>query len=169
MADERIQGKRYTLYVTTTDPSTATGTSPEQNKTNYTIVGKVANLSPTSSWSTIEATDRDAGSVVDALTDALTVGLDVSVNIQRDDGTGTIAEDAGHDILTDAHGTSAQDVVYWLILPEDPQGTTIIGLRGFYSKGRVESWNPGFDTGSTAQYEYTLGSAGAEITPFVTT
>lgn len=168
MADERIQGKRYTLYVTTTDPSTVKGSDPEHDPSNYTKVGKVVNLNPSSSWSPISISDRDSGAVVDELPDELTVGLDVTVNVQREDSAGSVGEDAGHDILIDAHDPDNQDVVYWLINPEDPQETTITGMNGVYSRGRVLDWSPGFDMGSAAQYSFTLGSAGQKLNKFVT-
>lgn len=161
MANERILGKDFDLFVGTTEPTAR----DDSGDTNYTRVGKVVNVSFDNNWSTTEVTDRDSGSIADELLDTLTPAMDVQVNVQRENDSGTVEEDAGHTILINANKPANQSLVYWIITPVDASGSPIVGMTNYYSSGRVSDWNAAFDDGSGATYDFSFSAAGEEVTP----
>jgi len=147
--NKREEGELSVIWATTTDPSTQTGTDPEQDETNYTRVGLVADLSNALENETNSAADRDSADHQDIVLGVQSSNVSLTCNVQQEDSGGTAGEDAGTLILRDAAYDQTQ--IYWLIVPYE-NSSQVTGLEGVYSSGYVTSVEKTRDFGEFAQY-----------------
>ena len=149
MAIDRQRGKLDILYLAVSEPTAAT----DPNDAAYTRIGLLQDLGDEFTNETDTTADRDTGTHEDAVTTTQSSGVDITCNVQKSDG-GTVREDIGQRSVRDA--ALAQTEVWWLINPEDDQGSTIAGLEGVHSNGFVESFSYTRNQGDFKQFEASL-------------
>jgi len=151
MSISRQEGEFDILYVTDTDPGSATA---RKDSSNYTKVGLLGDLSDELSNDTQSTLDRASSQHESIIYGQQSSSVDLTCNVQKEDSGGTTTEDAGQIILRDA--AVNQDIVHWLIVPEDSSGTEITGLEGEYGASAVESISNTRNAGEFKQFEVSL-------------
>lgn len=152
MPIKRQEGEFDILYASTTEP-TGTPSPPEEEPSNYTRIGFVADLGDELSNEAQSATDRESSTHESVIYGTQSSGFTLTANTQEEDSGGTTGEDAGQLILRDA--AIAQTIVYFLINPEDGSGTIVPDLEGVYGSCIVESFNYTRNAGEFKQFEVT--------------
>lgn len=151
MSLRRQEGEFDILYVTTTDPGSA---SAYKDDTNYTKVGLLGDLSDEESNDTQSALDRASTQHESVIYGQQSSSVTLTCNVQKDNDSGTTTEDPGQIILRDA--ALNQDIVYWLIQPEDSGGSIITGLEGKYGNSAIESVENTRNAGDFKQFDVSL-------------
>jgi len=146
----RQEGEFDVLYVATSEPSTKTDPSDSA----YTRVGLVDDLSDELSNEAQSTLDRDTDTHEDVSYGQQSSSASITANVQEEDDGGTTTEDAGQIDLRDA--AIDQDIVFWLINPEDGDGNTVTGLDGVHAESIVESFNYTRNAGEFKQFEVDL-------------
>jgi len=162
MSIRRQEGENDVLYVTTTDPGS---TSARKDPSNYTRVGLLADLSDDISNETQSTLDRASTQHESVIYGQQSSSVDFTCNVQKEDSSGTTTEEPGQIIVRDA--AVDQDVLHYLVLPEDDQGNKISGLEGEYGAVVVESISYTRNAGEFKQFE--ASGAGRKQPSFFTT
>lgn len=151
MSLRRQEGEFDILYATTTDPGTA---SARKDPANYTKVGLLGDLSDEESNETQSTLDRASTQHESVIYGQQSSSVDLTCNVQKDNASGTTTEDPGQIILRDA--SLNQNIVHWLIIPEDDQGNSISGLEGKYGAAVLESVSNTRNAGEFKQFEVSM-------------
>lgn len=151
MSLRRQEGEFDILYATTTDPGSA---SAYKDSSNYTKVGLLGDLSDEQSNDTQSTLDRASTQHESVIYGQQSSSVTLTCNVQKDNDSGTTTEDPGQLILRDA--AIDQDIVYWLIQPEDDQGSVITGLEGEYGSSVVDSVENTRNAGDFKQFDVSL-------------
>lgn len=149
MSLRRQEGEFDVLYATTTDPGSATA---RKDTTNYTKVGLLSDLDTSLSNDAQSALDRASSQHESVIYGQQSSAVNATVNVQKDNDSGSTTEDPGHVLLRDA--TVDQDVVHYLIQPEDSSGSAITGLDGEYGAFVVEDFSRTSNSGEFKQYDF---------------
>ena len=80
--------------------------------------------------------------------------LSLTCNVQKENDSNTVQEDAGQILLRDAALT--QDRVYFLIQPEDDTGSPLTGLEGVSGSGVADSISNTRNAGEFKQFDMSL-------------
>lgn len=152
MPIKRQEGEFDILYVSTTAPS-GTPSPPEEEPSKYTYVGFVADLGDELNNEAQSTTDRESTTHESVIYGTQSSGFTLTCNTQEEDSGGTTGEDSGQLVLRDA--AVAQTIVYFLINPEDGNGSTVASLEGVYGSCIVESFNYTRNAGEFKQFEVT--------------
>jgi len=161
MSLRRQEGEYDILYATTTDPGTDTA---RKDPANYTRVGLLSDLDTSLSNDAQSALDRDSSQHESVIYGQQSSAVNATVNVQEENESGTTTEEPGHVLLRDA--TLNQDVVHYLIQPEDDTGSAITGLDGEYGAFVVEEFNRTSNSGEFKQYD--ISGAGRKQPTFFT-
>lgn len=151
MGLERQEGEFDILYVTTTDPGSA---SARKDESNYTKVGLLADLSDDMDNDIQSTLDRASTQHESVIYGQQSSSLDATANVQKENSSNTVQIDPGHKILRDA--AVNQTIVHWLVQPEDSGGTEITGLDGQYGAGAVESISNSRNAGEFKQFDFSI-------------
>jgi len=158
MGLRRQEGEYDILYVTDSAPTTATDSS------EYTRVGLLADLDTSLSNDAQSALDRDSSQHESVIYGQQSSAVNATVNVQEETDGGSVEEDSGHILLRDA--ALNQDMVFYLVVPEDDTGTEISGLELEYGSFVVEEFSRTANSGEFKQYD--ISGTGREQPTFET-
>ena len=153
MPIKRQEGEFDILYVSTTAPS-GTPSPPEEEPSKYTRVGFVADLGDELNNEARSTTDRESTTHESVIYGTQSSGFTMTCNVQEESAADATEEDAGQIDVRDA--SINQTIVYWLIEPEDGNGTTVVGLERAYGSAIVESFSYTRNAGEFKQFETTF-------------
>jgi len=162
MSLRRQEGENDVLYATTTDPGSA---SARKDPSNYTKVGLLSDLSDEVSNETQSTLDRASTQHESVIYGQQSSSVDFTCNVQKENSSGTTTEDPGQIVVRDA--ALNQNVMHYLVLPEDDQGNKITGLEGEYGAVVLESITNTRNAGEFKQFE--ASGAGRKQPTFFTT
>jgi len=161
MSLRRQEGENDVLYATTSDP----GSGNYKDPNNYKKVGLLSDLSDEVSNETQSTLDRASTQHESVIYGQQSSSVDFTCNVQKEDSSGTTQEDQGQIEVRDA--ALNQDVLHYLVLPEDDQGNKISGLEGEYGAVVLESITNTRNAGEFKQFE--ASGAGRKQPTFFTT
>jgi len=148
MSLRRQEGENDILYVSTSDPGS---TSARKDSTNYEKFGLLSDLSDEVSNETQSTLDRASTQHESVIYGQQSSSVDATANVQKENDSNTTTEDPGQILVRDA--AMDQDIVHYLIQPEDDGGTPVTGLEGEYGAFVVESISNTRNAGEFKQYE----------------
>jgi hypothetical protein len=147
MPNIKLEGKEVILYVSDSEPASAT------DESNYTRAGLVADLTPVELENEeIEAVDRDDGAHDAPVYGTQSSSWSCTANSLKEDDTGTVGIDAGHKLVRDA--ALNQDPVYFLMKPSTTD------LEMVHGRSLLTNYSEQADTGSVKTWEVQATNVG---------